>query len=651
MASILGIGNSALAAAQIGLATTGHNIANASTPGYSRQVANQAAVAGQSQSYGFPGSGTSVVSIDRVYDQLLTDRVVSTQSTKSQIDTYTTQVQYINGLLADSSSGLSPSLQDFFKGVQDLSADPNGTASRQSMLSSAESLASRFQSMDGQLRDIGQGVNSQIVSSVNDINVIATQISNLNGLIELAQTGRGDLKANDLLDQRDQAVNELSKQVKVNVVEQGNSFNVFMGSGQALVIGTKTNTLQVVNSADDPKKLAIAYNFKGTVTELPESAFGTGGTVGGLFAFRTNSLDTAANALGRIAISLGSTFNAQHMLGQDQTGAIGVQFFNIAVPEVAASSTNSVDATTGAPNGTLAATISDLSALTTSNYKMTFNTASDFTVTRLSDGVSTNFTGSPQTPVTVDGVSFALSGSAMAGDSFTIRPTVNGASEFSVAIKDTTQIAAAAPLRSVATPGNLGSAVISAPVVSSIAQLNTVSGTLTYSGGTLTGFPAMAVDVAVNGATTSYASGTPVPYTSGATISYGGASFKISGTPKDGDTFDIGANTDGVGDSRNAVLLGALQSTNVLDKGTSTYQSAYSKLVNTVGSKTRELQATGAAASSLFTQAVSAQQSVSGVNLDEEASNMIRYQQAYQAAGKLMQTASTLFDVLLTLGR
>ncbi|MBC7416480.1 MAG: flagellar hook-associated protein FlgK, partial [Herminiimonas sp.] len=298
--SILGIGQSALTAAQVGVATTGHNIANATTPGYSRQVVQQSAAGGQDAGFGFVGKGTEVTSVTRVYNEFLTNQVLSAQTSSSQLSTYSTQIAQIDNLLADAKAGLSPALQDFFKGVQDLSSDPNSSASRQALLSSGESLAARFQSIGGQISEIRQGVNGQIGATVTNINVYATQIAKLNDAIEKAQAG-GVKSANDLLDQRDQAVALLSKEVKVSVVKQGDSYNVFIGSGQPLVVGTKTTTLYAGSSPTDPSRTEVGSRTSGGVTTLLDEKSLTGGNLGGLFDFRNTTLDVAQNNLGRVA--------------------------------------------------------------------------------------------------------------------------------------------------------------------------------------------------------------------------------------------------------------------------------------------------------------------------------------------------------------
>jgi len=644
-ANILSVGESALAAAQVGLLTTGHNIANANTPGYSRQVVIQGSAGAQDSGFGFVGKGTSVVTVQRVYSDYLASQVTNAQTSQNELNTYYTNIQQINNLFADATSGLSPTLQNFFSSLQGAASDPASSAARQTLLSSSQTMVSQFQSMDSQLREIRDGVNSEINGSITTINGYATQIAQLNDAIEKAQGGDSSKPANDLLDQRDNIVSELSKEIKVNVVKQNDSYNVFIGNGQPLVVANNSFKLVATTSPTDLSRIEVGYQGNNGTVTLAESGL-TGGKLGGLFDFRANSLEPAQNALGRVAIALGTTFNAQHELGQDQNGNLGGAFFNVATPVVNASTAN-----TG--SGVMSAAISDVNALTTSDYQVQFD-GSNYTVTRLSDGaVSTSAT----LPLTVDGVDFDIaSGSVNAGDMFLVRPTANGAANISVAITDPKKVALAAPIRSAATGTNAGSATISAGSIDSTYTAATITPavTLTYSAltGEFTGFPAtLPVTVTDTAGNVSvYPAGSPVAYSSGATINFGGVNVIVSGTPHDGDTFTVGPNTGGTGDNRNALLLGALQAANTMDGSTSNFQSAYAQLINVVGNKTRELQVTSSAQSKLLDDATQAQQSESGVNLDEEAANLIRYQQAYQAAGKVMQTADKLFDVLLSLG-
>lgn len=662
--NIFGIGQSALNAAQIGLSTTAHNIANAATPGYSRQVVIQGAALPQSSGDGFVGQGTQVNDIKRMYSELLGAQVLSAQISKSQLDSYNTQITQIDNLLADPAAGLSPALQDFFKGVQDLAANPSSAASRQAVLSSAEALTSRFQGLEGRLDEIRQGVNSQIQSSVGTINSYSQQIAKLNDAIEKVQNATDGKAANDLLDQRDQLVADLSKEIKVTVVPQNGTYNIFIANGQPLVVGAKTFALQAAVSPTDSSRIEIGFEKGGKTILMAESSF-SGGKLGGLMEFRSKMLDVAQNSLGRVAIGLASTFNAQHKLGQDSSGKLGGDFFTVASPVITLSSEN-------ISNAQLSASISDVNALTTSDYRLqvvsapTTPLANDGTykITRLSDGEMTSYTGFP---VNKDGVIFDLQAGSnipAAGDEFLIRPTADGASGFDVAIMDTASIAAAAPIRTAAVSTNSGSGKISAGMFNSagifspgvIPSPSTITlkfdSTTTPGTPVLSGFPAsLPVDVTNNGTTTTFAAGASVPYTPGATISFGGVSFTLSGTPANNDQFTISPNAGGVGDSRNALLLGNLLNANTLANGSATYQGAYAQLVSLVGNKANELQVSSKAGETLLTQAQQAQQAESGVNLDEEAANLLRYQQAYQAAGKVMQIASQLFDVLLSLGK
>ncbi|MEO7480611.1 MAG: flagellar hook-associated protein FlgK, partial [Sulfuriferula sp.] len=456
--NILSIGQSALAAAQAGISTTGNNIANAATPGYSRQVVVQGSALSQNLGYGFLGQGTQVETIKRIYNDFQAGQVRATQSTNSSQSTYATQLQQVDNMLADPSAGLSPALQGFFKGVQDLAANPASVPSRQAALSSGQSLAARFQSLNDQLTQMNQGVNSQISSSVGVINTYAQKIAQLNNSITLAQGAANGQPANSLLDQRDQLLSDLSKEIQTSVVKQDDGkYNVFIGNGQPLVIGSQTYALKTAVSPTDPGRAEVAYATNGSSVIMGENSLG-GGTLGGLLAFRSQSLDPAQNALGRVAIGLASDFNAQHRLGQDLNGNLGGNFFTVASPRVAASYGN-----TG--TGVLNATISNASALTASDYRLNYD-GTNYQLTRATDGAVTTFSSFPQT---IDGVSLNISGTPAAGDSFLIRPTVDGAKSISVAISDPALIAAAAPIRSTAS---------SPPIRSTSSATNTGTGTV-----------------------------------------------------------------------------------------------------------------------------------------------------------------------------
>lgn len=627
--SIFSIGVSGLNAAQAGLVTTSHNISNAATEGFSRQTVVQTNRNPQATGSGFFGQGVEVNTVRRLYNQFLDSQVLTAETQQASFDAFLAQAKQIDNVLADASSGLSPALQSFFSGVQDVAANPSSVPSRQSMLSLGEALVSRFQAIDTRFAEIRTGVNRQVGDVVDRINTLASEISTLNRQIVSSPNTEAQ-PANDLLDQRDKLVADLNKLVRVNVITQSDgSYNVFIGTGQSLVVGSSTLTLTSRTSFEDPTAVEIGYLVGSTTVVLqPETL--RGGELGGLLTFLDDTLTPAQNEFGRVATVLTETFNAQHRLGQDLNGALGGDFFRPSQATVVGRSNN-----TG--NGVVSATLANVGQLTASDYRVTY-TGANYIVTRLSDDTQQTFATLPQT---IDGVTIALaSGAPAAGDSYLVQPTRFAARDLDLAIADTSLIAAAAPIRTATALANEGNAKISAGVVSSVANLplpGTV--TLTYNQGTNQFTVAGAVPAAG-----------PFAYSAGAAITFNGLTVSVTGTPADGDTFTIVNNTSGVADNRNALLLGQLQTMQTVANGTASYQSAYSQVVSRVGNDTREVQTQSNAQDALVKQTREAKLSFSGVNLDEEAANLIRYQQAYQASGKVLQIATSLFDTLLGLG-
>ncbi len=648
MSDMFSINVSALNAAQIGLTTTENNIANANTPGYNREQIVQVAAPGQNTGSGYLGTGVAVSTVQRVYDQFLSGQVTQQTGQSAQLNTYYSQIQQINNMLASNTTGVQPALQSFFNAVNGVANSPQSMPARQTMISTAQSLSTTFQSLSQQLTSINAGVNGQITSGIGSINSIAQQIAALNQSIVLAQSASSGQPPNALLDQRDQLVTQLNQQIGATVVKQGDgSYNVSVGSGQLLVSGNTAYSLAAVQSTSNPSQLTVSVGTPGGVLIPLQQSSLQGGALGGLLAFQSQTLIQTQNMLGLVATGVAGTFNQQNALGQDLNGNMASStnsFFTDPVPVV-----NNNTANTGTAK--VAATISNYSQLTGSNYSLSYD-GTNYTLTRLSDNTVTT---SATLPMTVDGVSISLtSGAPNAGDSFLIQPTINGAANISVAVTNPALIAAAAPVMTNAPVTNNGTATISAGAVDATYTAATVTPavTLTYNSGTntLTGTH-LSGTVTNNGVVTPFAANAPIPYTDGATISFGGASFTISGTPANNDTFTIAKNTNATTDNRNALLLAGLQTQNTMQGGTANYVAVYSQLVAQVGNQTSNLQVTSTAQTSLLNSTIASQQSVSGVNLDEEAANLLRYQQAYQAAGKAMQIASTLFDTLLSIGK
>jgi flagellar hook-associated protein 1 FlgK len=640
--SIFSIGVSGLNAAQAGMLTTSHNISNASTAGYSRQQIVQGTNTPVFSGVGFLGQGTNVQTVKRIYDQFLGSQVLSAEAGASEMESYLAQISQIDNLLADPSSGLSPALSNFFKGVQDVAANPASIPARQSMLSGGQALIARFQALDQRLAEIRDGTNQQIAGQITQINTYSSQLADINQRIVLAQAG-GNQPPNDLLDQRDQMLKDLNKLIRVTTVAQSDgSFSVFIGSGQPLVIGNQTYQLKAVPAADDSGRTTVALvGVGGTPLTLPESQI-TGGSLSGLLNFRSQALDGAQNALGRIALTLAQNFNDQHKLGQDLTGALGQNFFTVAAPTVQPSSLNTG---TGAPVVSIDG--ASIAQLTASDYRLRF-VGGTYQLTRLADNQVQTFATLPQT---VDGMTInAGAWSPNANDSILIQPTRHGASNIAMAFSDARLVAAAAPIRSSSALTNTGTAAISAGTVDAPPPPNP---NLQHKV-TITFTSATTFDVFDATSATTLATG--VAYTAGANLAYNGWTTQINGSPAAGDKFTIETNANGVADSRNAALLGALQTRNTLMSSatsgpTASYQSAYAQIVSAVGSKTNEVAAIGAAQQGLVDHATQTLQSLSGVNLDEEAANLLRYQQAYQASAKVLQIASKIFDEIIALGQ
>lgn len=641
---IFNVAVTGLNAAQVGILTTSHNIANASTEGYNRQQIIQSTNTPMFTGAGYIGQGTNVLTVRRVYDQQLSEQVLAASTGAAEMDSYLTQISQIDNLLADPSAGLSPALSGFFSAVQEMAANPASIPARQAMLSASQALVARFQSIDQRMTEIRTGVNGMVTSEVTAINSYAQQIAEINQRIILAQAAGPNQPPNDLLDQRDQLIADLNTKIRATTITQSDgTYSVFIGNGQPLVVGTLPYSMKAVASPDDPERIVVALTSPtGNTVYMPESML-SGGSLGGLIAFRSQSLDEAQNALGRIALTFAQNFNDQHQLGQDLDGDLGGDYFNMSLmgPMVRDNANNTGTATIAAAIDT-----TNINDLTTSDYRLTYSAANTFSLTRLSDGQTWTGTGASQAASFADlqtnlaadpqGFTLTFAGSATLGDSFLIQPTRAGATNLALAISNARDIAAAAPIRSTAALANTGTGSISAGIA-----LDTTDPNLW----TTTTLNFVAGGYQVNGA------GPVIAYTPGANIDLNGWRVVVSGTPAAGDVFTIERNSAGVSDNRNAVLLGALQTAPKMENGTATYQSAYSTIVAQIGNKAREVEITGQAQQSLLEQAQSTRDQLSGVNLDEEAANLLRYQQAYQAAAKVIGIATTLFDEILALGR
>jgi flagellar hook-associated protein 1 FlgK len=645
--SLFDIGVSGLNAAQWGLTTTGQNISNAATPGYTQEKPVYQEASGQYTTSGYLGSGVQTATVARSYSSFLTTALNAAQSNSSSLNTYYSMLSQLNNLVGDPTTGIGAGMTSYFTSLQSVANSPATTSTRQSLMSSGQSLVNQMNAAAANYNQLRSGVNQSLTNAVTQINGYTTQIAALNGQIAAA-SAQGQ-PPNQLLDARDQAVSNLSQLTNVQVTTVNGAYNVSIGTGQPLVSGTTAYQLQTVTSTSDPSELSIAYaspdgspQTPAQTQYLPDSTFG-GGTVGGLLAFRSQSLDPAQAQLGSLATSFAAQLNQQNSLGVDLNGNPGTALFSTGSPTIYANSRN-----TG--NAQLSVSIVDPTQPPNSSYTLSRN-GSTYTLTDRESGASLGTLAADPVTGAVNGTIAGLnisvaSGTVQSGDSFTIEPTSGALSAFSLVTTNPTAIAAASPAVASAGASNAGTANISAATVTAGYSIPS-SMTLTYN--------ATAQQLTSNLPVT-LPSGTIVPAgtafaynpAQGLTISNGsGVSATISGTPANGDSFTISANTGGSSDGSNALAMANLGKAKSLNGGTDSLTSAYANYVNQIGNETNNLQSSSTSATAVLTQATSAQQSVSGVNLNEEAANLIQYQQLYQANSKVIQTASTLFSTLL----
>ncbi len=623
MPSVMNTSLTGMLAFQRALAVTSHNIANANTPGYSRQVVDFSARPGTGVGSGYIGGGVQISSVRRMYDDLLGENLQTATTGQARFSTLNDLASRLDALLADPDTGLSSSLQSFFGAVQDVASDPASIPARQALLGEASSVAERFQSLDGQLDDIGKEVNAGVRGAVGDINRLASSIAEVNQRIAVA--GGLDRAPVDLQDERDRLVRELSGKVGVTTALQDDgTLSVFIGSGQTLVIGNNAQELAVQQSEFDPTIVNVVYKGSAGTASMDRSL--TGGELGAYLEFRDSLLDPARRSLGQTATAFASQFNAQHESGMNLSGALGEAFFDVATPAVNGSANN-----TG--TGSVVASVGDLGGLTGDDYVLTYD-GSDYALTNFSTGAAVPMTGSGTVgdPFIADGLELVVSGAPAAGDKVRIVSTAEAAGSVRSRISDPTSVAIAAPTRATAALGNLGDAEISQSVVTDIsdpALLSTAVIEFT-SASTYT----------INGAG-SFA------YTDGDPITINGSEVTISGVPAVGDRFTIEANSGASGDNRNGLRLAGVQSVGVLAGGTVSIGESHSRLIAAVGSTTHQVKSNLAAQDALLTSAEDAVMSQSAVNLDEEAAKLIQYQQAYQAVAQVVAVANSLFDSLL----
>ena len=661
--NLLSIGSTALAASQAALNTTGNNIANVNTDGYSRQSVALASKPGQFSGNGFYGQGVDVTTVTRSYNDFQNRQLTLATAISAADAVRAEKLGQLEQIFPGGDGGLGKAVNELLNAFSDVSQSPTDLAARSVVIARADELASRFHTTSNRLDETQLGITAQMTGDVASINSLATRIAAINQKIA-AETGTGQAP-NDLLDQRDQMVRDLNKFVQTaTILAADGSLTVMIGGGQPLVLGSTSSSMVLKNDVLDPSRKILYINQSGQNVSLNETAL-AGGEMAGLLKFQNTDLQQGKDRLWKMALTVGDTMNKQHRLGLDLTGAAGGNFFNLIAVAPASSNTGtavlsvSLNSATGNANP---------SALVRSDYQLTIAAYNPLTgagtvsVKRLSDGTTLagspfGFSNSPGAvaPATADGLDFEITNGAtlVAGDVFTVRQST-AAGSISAAVTAPNKLAMSNPV--VVTPAatNLGSLAIENLHATQANPNLTATVTLTFNTAT-GGFTVAGAVPAVVG-TVSYYPGQP--------ISYNGWSLTLKGTPVTGDTMTIQANGASIVVPGGPTVVGPLKNDggnatavlNLRDNaaplfGDNPISDIFATILSDIGISTQGGRMTAATSKSLVAEAKRALTSISGVNLDEEAAKLIQYQQSYQASGKLLQVSQTIFDTLLQMVR
>jgi flagellar hook-associated protein 1 FlgK len=620
---VFGISVTALQAFQQAINVTSNNIANASTPGYDDESINLSEAIPQVDGSATIGSGVAVTGITRAYSQAATNQLNTSQSTLGQLTALQSYTSQIDNLVGTTGGGLSTALTSYYSAWSNVANDPTSTASRQALLSAAQGVATSLQNTASQLNTLSSNVNTSISADVTQINSLASTISSLNQQILVTQGESGGQAPNELLDQRDQAISTLSGLVGVTTTTSTDgSLNVFIGNGQPLVVDAVVTQLKTVPDQYNASQLDVTSASAGGNSIDSEL---TSGDLGGQLAARTQAINPALNQLGQIATAISTSANTQQSAGVDLSGAIGTAIFSSPTPTAVPSSSN-----TG--TGVASVAITNVGALTTNDYVLTYKAGAYSLQTTDGTTVPLTGTGTAADPLTADGISITITGTPANNDTFLVQPTATTASNLSVVLTDPSKLAAASAITASAASTNKGTATVS-------------TGTVTDPGNADLTTPASIVFATPT--TYSINGGAVQTLPASGDISANGWEVVVSGTPAAGDTFNVGPNTNGSGDNRNAIIAAAQQTTGVLDDATTSTTGAVSALITGIGSQAAQINTAQTAQTAVNTTATNNVASISGVNLDEEAANLLKWQQAYQASAQALTIGNSLFTTLI----
>ncbi|MCG2579491.1 MAG: flagellar hook-associated protein FlgK [Marinobacter sp.] len=672
MAGLINIGLTGVLSHQAALNTTGNNITNANTPGYSRQEVQFETQSGQQTGAGTIGSGVSISNIRRLANEFLVQQVREDTTLNGEQQTLNSELSRLDNLLGGETTGLSGALNNFFASLQNAAEDPASLPQRQLVLSEAQQIVNRFQALNQEFIQQRESVKTQMQQGVKDANTLLKSIAELNlAISESPGLAQGKMP-NELLDKRDEALRELSNLVGIKVTQaEGSQVNVALNNGLALVVGSNAAEFGTRESPSEPTSLEFTLTNGGRTLAVDEQI--NGGRLGGLRRFEAEALKPAFDELGRVAIALADTMNHQHEIGLDLEGELGGLFFTD-VNNIAAQRSRVVaNANNLAPkDAQLAVEITDSSLLESGSWSLQFSgDGRSYELIESETGKIVNQGRLPDpvnSEISMPGFNIRIEGGTFnPGDKYLIQPTRHAAANFDLEVEREEDLAFASPVRAESDLGNSGTAQINQGKMLNVRNPFTnalLPGFRTE--GELTNGP-LEVQFADDGAGNLVFSvfdnnGDAIiadkPYQSGISnklfsedpsdgAEYQGFQFEISGNPEVGDVFTIDFNQNGVSDNRNAEFLAALGTANTMNNGTQSFTEGYAGVVEAVGVKTRQSQLDKDASQTLLEQSTNQRESVSGVNLDEEAGKLIQYQAAYNASAQVMSVAQDLFTTLL----
>ncbi|MDF2181826.1 flagellar hook-associated protein FlgK [Neptuniibacter sp. CAU 1671] len=649
---LLNLGTQSLQANQTALSVTGQNISNVNTEGYTRQRPVFQSREGV--------SGVVINDIDRIADAFLNKQIWGDSAGYNSSLTFEAFANELDNLMAGEATSISTAMDNYFGALQTAVDDPVSLPNRELFIAQAEALVQRFNDLDANIRRQNDTINGRLESSVAAINTISSHIAELNDDIRIAQAS-GSVPS-ELLDQRDAQLEELSKYISFTTLDQpSGEVSVFIGNGQPLVVGLRPSPLTTVLSPADSSQLNIAISINGNISDISNQV--SGGQVGGLLEYRDKVLNKTLDELGRIALVFADGMNEQHQLGMDFDGNAGGLLFTD-INSATARTNRFLSERDNASSATGGVTINDVSKVLATEYELIFNSDSNFTLIRKSDGMRWNqSTLTPTAPPTDDGqfslnsatgeLSLRIDGFTLdidtspafvVGDKYLIRPARNAASEIDTVISSAQQLALAAPLAVSENIANTGTGTVSVAITDKdYADLSSVLGELTPP--LELSFTADASGVLSYVLTDADGDTTTGLYQPGEPIALQGYEIVIRNLPSVSDRFTIDLNTGGVSDNRNALLLSDLQFAKSISGAS--YQDKYGQVVERVGTQASVAQLNSQSSKSVLDINKETRAAISGVNLDEEAAKLVQFQQAYQASAQLIRAAQTIFDTLL----